>query len=491
MKLKNVLLLEPFNTPYEVLSKDLSLNSKNALLVHAIGLIYRKYRLRLTSLHSIPLGLAQLSSIVKQKKVNTYHIPFILDSTKRYIDDKEIERRIFAYDFNEVWMTVGSPEASYEVFRYADIVKGINKSTPVMIGGILPSLYPEFFLQQSSIDQLIRGPAEVAIQKYVNANSIRERNAIKGFCYKSEKGNINISPHYGEEPDLSKTPPYDFEGLCVEEYMKDNHFCNIQMSRGCPFNCPFCSHATFWGLEAQFRPLKNLRHELRILEEHGCKGGYLVDSTFTLNKQKLTKFIEMYEEDKIGIKLMFETRADLFTEEIAKLTKRMDPFFVWFGAESGSLDVLRRLQGKNHGNGIQHVKNLLNAIKIADDYDMLCGSSWVIGLPGENWQTIQETRDLIFKLDAIGMDIADIRILQIFPGTPYWNDPEGWGLKTLQKEGITATDSPWDKYAGHETEDMTANEIQQAADSLQNELLDHYLTKVKQVKIRKAIKEKL
>ena len=490
MKLKNVLLLEPINTPIEVLTKDQNIrnSSKKNLLIYAIGLIYRKYRLRLTSLHSIPLGLAQLSSIAKQKNIDTHHIPFILDATKRYINDDEIERKIRAFDYNEVWMTIGSPEAAHESFRYANIVKKINQATTVMIGGILPSMYPEFFLKHSSIDHLIRGPAEVAIQHYIQNPSLSERKHIQGFCFRTNRGKINISPYYAVEPDLSAIPPYDFEGLCINEYMKDNHFCNIQASRGCPFNCPFCAHAKFWGLEAKFRPLNNLRQELKILENYGCRGGYLVDSTFTLNKQRLSKFIEMYEDAEIHIKLMFETRADLFTDDIAKLTKRMDPFFVWFGAESGSPQVLEKLNGKDHDNGYQHSKNLLNAVRTAKKYDLLCGSSWVIGLPGENWQSVQETKDLIFKLDAAGMDIADIRILQIFPGTPYWNDPNRWGLKIFQREEVSATDSPWDKYAGHETEKMTANQIERAAERLKNELFNHYLTKTKNIRGKRKIK---
>jgi radical SAM superfamily enzyme YgiQ (UPF0313 family) len=485
MKIKNILLLEPVNTPIEILTKQLNNlkeNKKQALLVYAAGLVYRKAKIKLTSLHSIPLGLAQLSSIVKEEGINTYHIPFILDSSKRYISNEEIENKIKSFDYDTVWMTVGSPEAAYETIRYAKITKKINNKTPIMIGGIFPSMFPNFFLENREIDYLIRGPAEIAVKQYVKNPEIEKAKKIQGFCYR-KNGDLKLSSKYAIEPDLSKIPPYDFEGLCIAEYMKDNHYCNIQVSRGCPYNCPFCTHTKYWGLKVNYRPIENLRKELRILENYGCELGYMVDSTFTLNMNYMRKFTEIYKEEGINIKLWYETRADLFNEEAAKLSNQIRTPLVWFGAESGATEVLRRLRGKSHGNGKLHVKNLKKAVILAKKYDLLCGSSWVLGLPGETKNTIEETRKVIFYLSDLGMDICDVRILQIFPSTPYWEEPEKWGLELIEKD--YSKNSPWDKYAGHNTEGMTSNEIVKSANSLKEDLYQYYITKTRNMSKRK------
>ena len=475
--IKNILLLEPVNTPLDVLTKsqqNLKNNKKRALLVYVAGLVLRKARVRLSTLHSIPLGLAQLSSIVKEEGISTSHVPFILESTKRHVPNEEIEKKVRSHDYDTVWMTVGSPEAALETFRYAKIIKEINEDTPVMIGGVFPSMFPEFFLKNPEIDYLIRGPAEVAARQYVRNPTLENYKNIQGFCYRNGSGESNISPFHARMPDMNTIPPYDLEGLCIDEYMKDNHYCNLQASRGCPFKCPFCSHTRFWGAVPKFRPINNLRKELRVLNDHDCKAGYMVDSTFTINKNYMRKFVEAYEEEEISIKLWFETRADLFTQEIADLATRMNTCLIWFGAESGSPEILKRLNGKNHDEGRQHVKNLLNAVQIAKRSNLLCGSSWVIGLPGENKKSIQETKDVIFNLTKAGMDVCDVRILQVFPGTPYWENPRKWGLKLIEKE-MGAHDSPWDKYAGHETEEMTSDEIVMAANQIKDDLFDYYL----------------
>ena len=484
MKLKNILLLEPYNTPINILTKEqsnLSTDKKKALIVYAARLVYIKYKLRLTSVHSIPLGLAQLSSVAKQEGLSTYHIPFILDSLKRYLSDNEIEKKIGSYNYNTVWLSVGSPESAFETLRYAKIIKKINSNTPIMIGGVLPSTYPEFFLSHEEIDYLIRGSAEFAVRQYLRNNNEGNFKNIQGFCYRSHSGKSNISPKFAIEPDLNKIPPFDLEGLNIDEYMKDNYFCNLQTSRGCPYDCPFCIHANFWGPKVKYRPISHLRKELRILQEHGCKAGYIIDSIFTLNKEHVRRFVEAYNEENISIKLAFETRADMYSEEMAKLTKNLTPFYVWFGGESGSPKVLRRLRGKEYENGHGHIKNMFKAVKNAKKYNLLCGSSWVIGLPNESKDTLQETKKVIFELTEAGMDVADIRILQIFPGTPYFNEPEKWGLRLIQK-GISEQSTPWDTYAGHATEALSPEEIVAGAEEIRDELYNYYLSRARGIK---------
>lgn len=484
MKLKKLLLLEPVSTPHEVLNGtqyNLKDNKTRALLVYAAGILHKKHRVRFSSLHSIPLSLAQISSIVKEEGVLTYHIPFLLDVKERYLSDKEIEKKISSYDFDQVWMTVGGPEPSLETLRYAKIVKRIGKKISVMVGGMLPSMYPEFFLKHQEIDYLIRGPAEVAVKQYASNGLGENYKNIQGFCYKTETGKINISPSFAIEPDLNKIPPCDFKSVSIDDYMKDNHYCNIQSARGCPYNCPFCSHTRYWGLSIKYRPLKNVMEEMRVLEEHGCNSGYMVDSIFTMNKVRLRRFVEAFEKQKISIKLWFETRADHFSNDVAKLCSRFNTVLVGFGAESGSPTVLQRLRGKDHEAGHKHIKNLFKAVEIAKKYDLLTIGSWVIGLPGETKDTIEETKKVIMDLTERGLTFSDVRILQIFPGTDYWDNPEEWGLKITQEKA--QSEYTWDKHAQHGTESLTAQEIVEGAEEIREKLFQLYLTNTRSTHI--------
>ncbi len=470
---RTYLLLEPFKTEKKS-PNEKDFDFSVSLLTYASALVRKTAGYRLKSLSSLPLGLAQISSIAKECGANTEHIPFLIDASKHFITDTEIEKRISSMDWDEVWLSVGSPEAASEVFRYANIVKKVKSSAKTLVGGIFPSLYPDFFLKSPDIDYLIRGPAEDAIRIYVQHTNFSERKNIQGFCYHDKGNPPHISPEFALTPDLENLPPFDLEGMCIDDYMKSNHFANIQTSRGCPYNCPFCMHARFWGLKSRYRPIANLRKEMRVLQEHQCEAAYIVDSTFTLDINHVKRFNEMYQQERLEIKLAFETRADLFGEEMAQECARFKTLLVWFGGESGSPEVLARLRGKQQGEGLNHVLNLQNATTCAKRNGLLCGSSWVIGLPNETSQTIQETKRVILDLLEQGMDLVDIRILQIFPGTDYYEHPDNWGLKLLIPDDYSEA-SPWNRFAGHSTENLSKEQIVFGAKELQQAVLQYYL----------------
>lgn len=484
MNLREVLLLEPYTAPTNITTKSqecASSKSVNLLYSHMVRLIYKKHKIVLPAVYSVPLGLAQLSSVLKKEGISTHHIPFLLDELNKHLTEEEIEKRISSFDYDSVWLSVGSPPAVEEVLRFAQIIKTINSDTPIMVGGVLPSMYPDFFLSKAEIDFLIRGPGEVAVRQYVKDPTESNYKDIQGFCYKNN-GSVKISPQFAVKPDLTKLPPSDLEGLNIDDYMKSNKFGNVQTARGCPYNCPYCFHSKYWGLEVDYKPIKNIKQELKTFEEHGCEVIFLTDSTFTLHKKAVQSFVDMYEQEKLSMRFILQTRADQFSQEDAQLINKLKPVFLFLGGESGSREVLKNLRGKDADKGRQHVKTLFKALEYAKKYDLICASSWIIGLPGESEETVKQTGKVLYDLTKAGMDCADIRILQIYPGSDYYNSPEKWGLKINKRFSIEDRNfGNWGKfeYCSHSTEHMTGEEIMKAAENVRLELLKLYSSKGK------------
>lgn len=472
-------MLEPFHVPTNMESFDAKhLINKNAVfpvdfMTYLAGIMYVKADFLATKFHSVPLGLAQISAILKKCGVNTFHEPFILDAIKRPLTDSEIEKRIRSYDYDAVWMSVGSQDEARECIRYARIVKSINNSIPVMLGGIFPTFYPEWFLRHSDIDTIIRGPAEDAVREYIRENGASLGN-IPGFCFK-DGNEIHVASAPAPPPDQTKLPAMDLEGLHLDAYMKDNPFANLLTSRGCPYSCPFCSHTAYWGKSVQYRKLENVKKEMRAFQDYGCKIGYIVDSAFTLSEKHVQKFVDVFNQEKITIKFAFETRADHFNGSMANLCSKFKPALVWFGGESGSLEILSRLPGKETNGGRDHLLNMRTATKNAKNANITSGSSWVIGLPGETTKTVEDTRQFILELLKTGMDIADVRNLQIFPGTDYYDHAERWGLY-IDGGSIRLDKGHWQESVSHHTTTMTGDQIKAATKSIQLAILQYYRT---------------
>lgn len=476
MTLKSMLLLEP-------ISVDIGMNkgkssplpkkktiSQIDLMTYMAGLIYVKTRFLPTKIHSVPLGLAQISSILKEKGVHASHEPFILDALYRSLTDREIEQRIRSHDYDHVLLSVGSQVAADETIRYARIVKRINNDTPIIVGGVYPTFYPEWFMEHLEVDMVIRGPAEDAMRQYVSQHNTSSKN-IPGLCYRNGN-NIHISPEYALVPDQETLPPMDLEGMNIDAYMKDNPFANLSTSRGCPFGCPFCLHAAYWSCKVQFRKIENVQLEMKTFQDHGCKAGYIVDAIFTLNMKHVQKFVDAYAREKISIKLAFETRADSFNKATADLCSHFHPPLVWFGGESGSPRILSNLPGKQADGGKKHLDDMRAAVQNARQAGIMSGSSWVVGLPGETMETVKETESFILELLRSGMDLADVRYLQVFPGTEYYNHAKDWGIQ-LENGGIQPGKGDWRETISHRTFAMTADEIKRSAIDLQQTILQY------------------
>ncbi|MHA1370162.1 MAG: B12-binding domain-containing radical SAM protein [Promethearchaeota archaeon] len=393
----------------------------------------------------------------------------ILKAISRDLKESYIEKKIASYDFEVAGLSIGDPYSASEGIRYARIIKKINPNVLVIMGGMQPTFYPNEFLKDDSVDYVIRGAGESAFPALVKMilNNDGNPSKIAGVCSKNA-----IRSDFADKIPPHKLPPIDFEALRVSEYMKKNPFANIQTSRGCPYNCPFCLHAKFWGLKPEFRTIENLKVEIKCLQDHGCKMGYITDSAFTLDLKHVEKVCDMLEDIGNEIFWGFETRADQVNLSMLKKCNDVNIILTWFGAESGSKTVLKNLRGKNQGGGGEHLDNLRKATVIASKAGLIVGSSWIIGLPGETWNTVRETIDFMKELIDLGMDVIDPRTLALFPGTEYYLYPEKYGL--IIEDNLEEAQQFHAKAVACRTEGMTAKEIVEALKLVKKEVLTKY-----------------
>ncbi|MBD3187986.1 hypothetical protein GF325_14210, partial [Candidatus Bathyarchaeota archaeon] len=225
-----ILLLEPFKKlPQSTDPLDI------AVLEHFGRIIVEHAGFMPSGIHGPPLGLAQLAAMLHQRGHEACHEPFIIKAHRRELKDAYIEKKIRAHDFDVVGLSIGDPLSGVEARRYARIVKAINDTVPIIAGGMQPSFFPREFLQDESIDFVIRGKGEVAFPDLVE--QLHENSQlmhVQGACSKE-----NITSDFAKEIPLSSLPPVDLDAVQGKVYLKRNPFANIQTSRGCPFNCPF------------------------------------------------------------------------------------------------------------------------------------------------------------------------------------------------------------------------------------------------------------
>ncbi len=190
------------------------------------------------------------------------------------------------------------------------------------------------------------------------------------------------------------------------------NFATASSSRGCAFQCTFCSSAMCWG---RWRPRspKNIVEELSLLENQGYQNLYWVDDNFTISKKRLMELSYLIRKEKIDLKWMAEGRVTQSSRELLTAMKHMGCKIISYGVESGSQRVLdwynKRITLNQVYDAIRNSKK--------DGIDIIL-ANFIVGAPIETREEIIDTFNLSLKLD---IDFPQFHILGIIPGNWIWD----------------------------------------------------------------------
>jgi radical SAM superfamily enzyme YgiQ (UPF0313 family) len=196
---------------------------------------------------------------------------------------------------------------------------------------------------------------------------------------------------------------------------------SIIASRGCPYKCNFCCNysGTIMQKGITVNSYSDVISEMKYLEdEFNAKDIFFADDIFLIKKNDILSFCKEYNKANLNVEWVGQMRADTIDEEIAYSMANAGCKRIYFGVESGSESILKnsnkQLTKKQLLAGINHAKNAGIRVK----------TGWIYGLPG----TLEEQYESIdFMLEMRPHEIS-IHQLIPFPGTPYYENPEKYGI---------------------------------------------------------------
>jgi len=168
--------------------------------------------------------------------------------------------------------------------------------------------------------------------------------------------------------------------------------------------------------------------ELRLMQEIlGVTEVRLVDEIIGMKKDRLASICEQFK--KLGLKFRTHLRADLTTYENLAILRNSGCVEVAFGVESGSQRVLDHIR-----KGVT-IEQAEQAIAWTKEVGMISKAYFIVGLPGESLQSVQDTIDFIERVQP---DRCTLSTFQPYPGSPIYDHPEEFEIE------IFSTD--WTKY---------------------------------------------
>ncbi len=316
-------------------------------------------------------------SFLKSIECETITIPHIEDVISDFKPDV-IGISVFSYLYDE------SQKMIEQIVRCCNI--------PIIVGGPHVTLFPEDFSNDKRVSYIVRGEAEAIITTLINS-AVREPLPV-----------VMNSP----VPTPEQIPAINLDIFHESRHLKNYQ---IQLSRGCPFNCSFCTIDFIAGRKMRARDLDYCIDQIveakKLYPNLQCIA--ITDDCPTFNGERFKDFLRKLAERRVDAFLAVDNmRADLIDEEMLKLYIKAGGQSICLGVESADTEVFKML---HKGESLY---TIINAARLVHKYNLQLGLCFVIGLPGDTLEKQQKSVKLAKKLRA---DYIFWNVCVPWPGT--------------------------------------------------------------------------
>jgi anaerobic magnesium-protoporphyrin IX monomethyl ester cyclase len=385
----------------------------------------------------IPLGILSIAAVLEKEGV-----PVTLFDALVHDDSRDpglwgaswerIERAVREAGPDVVGVTNQFSQQRHLAVEAARRVKAIDPRIATLIGGPHASVRPGDFLETGAFDLAVVGEGEdniLDVLDVVQGRAVRE--AVPGLAWR-EGDKVRVTPPRRIE-NLDNLPFPAYHLVDLERYfdlsirgigtrpadpfeppLRD---ISIITSRGCPFDCVFCSiHGSMGKRWRANSPAYVLRHVRHLVETYRVELFHFEDDNLTFNRKRFHEILEGLAPLPLLWDMPNGIRADTLDRETLALMKRAHVKEVRVALESGSQRVLDEVIHKHLDLG--------RAVSVCRECAALripVSSFYVVGLPGETRTELDRTLELASLLMSAYGVFPHVNIANPLEGTPLFD----------------------------------------------------------------------
>ncbi|MBN2407381.1 MAG: B12-binding domain-containing radical SAM protein [Elusimicrobia bacterium] len=388
-----------------------------------------------------PLNLCYLAAVAERDG----HEVQMIDGEVEKLTSGEIIGRINPFGPDIVGMTATTPMFHLAVKLASEIKKEIG--VPVVIGGTHISLFGEKAFSDC-FDFLFTGEAEESFAAFLKEYAGgRAFSSVPGLIFRQNGGIINTG-RPGRIKDLDSVPFPARHLLKTDKYRVGTlrgkrKYTSIMISRGCPFECVYCSNRVM-GSRVRRRSLAEVIREIdTVIEKHGVRHFYFIDDVLTLDRDYILDMCGMIKRK--GIKMTYEgsTRADMVDEELMEKMADSGLIRLSFGLESTDPLVQKLIKKEIPLEKYVHANRLTkkNGIETIN--------SVMLGLPGDTRESI--CRTIKFLAGSRDIQHATFSVAIPYPGTEFFE------MAKKQEHGLRLVTEDFSKYQRYNSAVLSVN----------------------------------
>ena len=310
-------------------------------------------------------------------------------------------------------------------------------SSKVAIGGLHPTALPKRTIEEERVDYVIEGEGPYTLESLLEVlrSGSSDFTNVPGLWFRDDDKSIKLNSKASLIDDLDKVLPVAaWDLLPMNKYRAHNWHCfddiqnrmpygAIYTSLGCPFSCTFCCiNALFGKPGIRYRSPELVVEEIGLLvEEYDVKNIKIVDELFVLKESHYMTIVDLIIQKGYDLNIWAYARIDTIKAENLKKMKQAGINWLGLGIESANNNVLDDINKKINA---EDITNIVRQIQSAD---IRVGANFIFGLPEDNQETMNQSLELAFKLNA---EYANFYCTMAYPGSKLYESAskEGWPL---------------------------------------------------------------
>ncbi len=355
-----------------------------------------------------PLGLGYIAACLKQHNISVD----LVDCT--FLSQEEALEKVRRSDPKIIGI-YSMFSMKEKAIQMAKLLRG--NCELLVAGGPLPTLNAEDFLRDFNVVVIGEGE-ETMLELVREVEKDADLSRVRGIAYREKgKGKMKLTPPRGLIQNLDSIPfPTRelFDNQAYKNYYSKKFgytTTSLITSRGCPFNCDFCSRPIF-GNQFRTRSAANIVDEIETVLAFGYERIWFADDCFTLNRKRLIDICNEILQRRIKIDWECLSRVDTIDREMTEKMKQAGCVRMFFGIESGNDSVLTLMKKKAT---TKQAKEAVHATKLSE---IQVGAFFIVGYPGETNETVLDT---VRFAASLPLDYLSFTLPYPIPGTPLYD----------------------------------------------------------------------
>lgn len=345
---------------------------------------------------NLPLGLLSLATVISG---SSSHEAQVIDLNLLYKKELKINKNIkdnIEQDAKHLLLKEPDVISLYTMCNNYHIaillakkIKSENNKVKVLFGGPQATAVAERTLQKYSfVDGIGLGEGENTILGILDGLEKGDVSQVKGFAYR-EQGNVVLRYNNELIQNLDELPIIDLSQFS-DKIVKS---LDLDIGRGCPYSCIFCSTKLFWKRKFRIKSAKRIYDEIIYYKDnYGVTEFNFQHDLFVANRNLVLELCDMIRKNKLDIVWYCSARVDTVDDELLREMQTAGCKAIFFGIESGVEKTQKYIKKNLDISRIEQLPYLLGKYNIEGTL------SFIYGFPEETKADIDENLMFIYKL---------------------------------------------------------------------------------------------